>query len=1365
MPTMPMPDQNLMAKTLQAFGQHDYQAVAQRVYAMFPHVTILMMQIFLISIQRLGLDDEVAEFIKDRLPRLAPIPWAHALASLMLGLREPRDVFAMVSDEEQAAEFYLCLGSRLLTLGQVEAARQHFQNCLRVPGRHIEKLVAEDQMGWSSQQPELVSGERWRVVRASQEVRRLMSAGEIPKALEIAGAIYEQLAQMPTICVRERLAVIGNYASAQYEAGNDEASLALCNESLQLIERTHVSGLFDTSAPYSVLGFIHARRGNPDEAIALAQRALAERKSALGDKAPMVLTTLENLITLLNRFSMRDAATPYALEAMEILDASATGQVTADVEDQWARIARHLMQHGSPSQKEELSRKFIAFQTRAGLTGAQAEAQLLRFVEKSEPVGKAPADAPLNPSAQRESELREQVETFLRQQRYFEALQPAASLITLHRQDASLEPRSRARSFFLQSVTLLQTGDMQGTIEAAEESLRFWERQPPTPILAQLHDILGRAHRQVGDVAGALPHLRTAVELNENLQQPATQRVDALFALGGALIGLQKHAEARTWLEKAQKLSHEAGLPVSTRQIELLNALSVATLPESLAESEKLARAAVAAAHSLGEQLPPRLASMVQQNLAVSLMTQEKFADALQVLGGIEETVRSTFGEASPDFIHYLMVRGEAAVGAGERAGGEASLQRALQISQSMSPPDDQTISRIIISLARSRAAAGDHVGAVEIMLAIQPYRQRALAQFVALAGDVERRQYYNHFLKYELDFLLSAAAHAQAIPAVLALRLWEFVVRRKTISMEVMMLRHSSEVYREADRPLKQRLRDLRQQAATMEMQGPSRDADEANRYLADLYALRGQIASIEEQLGSSVWVRSHLLATLSVEARLLVARLQPCCSLVEFVRYRHIVDFRTGPIPESEAGDEAYLAFVVADSLGTVATVPLGATEPIDAAIRALRPGDGGRGLQFLGPAGGGDAARPASPIADDPILWLNNTIVVPLLAHIPRETEKLLLAPDSELNRLPFAALMDPRGKHVIDRFRISYIPSGRNLAEERRPPVAASAAVVIGDPDYDWNGSGDATMPTGSAGAGTPKGQGLGSDVLHGYSSFERLTASRAEAESVARILHVRPIMQRDAVKARLAEARSPLVLHIATHGYFLRSEAPEGLGVASGFHLEPVIAIAAEDAIGGRLSLRIQNPLLRSGLVLAGANAWLSHQPTSRDVGDGLLSAENVIGMDLEGTELVVLSACDTGLGDIRTGEGVLGLQRAFAIAGARTLIMSLWKVPDAVTCMLVEKFYASACVPGRTIDAALREAQLSIRMLRASEFLERWKHTEGANLGFGSAFRDMTNLPEDSYPFAHEAFWGGFVCMGDVSPLLARPNWVTHARS
>ena len=101
---------------------------------------------------------------------------------------------------------------------------------------------------------------------------------------------------------------------------------------------------------------------------------------------------------------------------------------------------------------------------------------------------------------------------------------------------------------------------------------------------------------------------------------------------------------------------------------------------------------------------------------------------------------------------------------------------------------------------------------------------------------------------------------------------------------------------------------------------------------------------------------------------------------------------------------------------------------------------------------------------------------------------------------------------------------------------------------------------------------------------------------------------------------------------------------------------------------GRFSgLSLENPLLRSGLVLAGGNTWLRHGNPPPEAEDGLLTAADVTGMDLTGTELVVLSACNTGLGEVRTGDGVFGLRRAFTLAGAKTLIMSLWSVPDEPT--------------------------------------------------------------------------------------------------
>src|SRR5262249_53556273 len=120
---------------------------------------------------------------------------------------------------------------------------------------------------------------------------------------------------------------------------------------------------------------------------------------------------------------------------------------------------------------------------------------------------------------------------------------------------------------------------------------------------------------------------------------------------------------------------------------------------------------------------------------------------------------------------------------------------------------------------------------------------------------------------------------------------------------------------------------------------------------------------------------------------------------------------------------------------------------------------------------------------------------------------------------------------------------------------------------------------------------------------------------------------------------------------------------------------------------------MENPMLRSGLALAGANTFLRGASPPAEAEDGLLTAEDVAGLDLLDTELVVLSACETGLGAVHLGEGVFGLRRAFIVAGAKTLVMSLWKVPDLATAFLMDRFYDNLLTRGLDRDLALSEAQ------------------------------------------------------------------------
>lgn len=189
--------------------------------------------------------------------------------------------------------------------------------------------------------------------------------------------------------------------------------------------------------------------------------------------------------------------------------------------------------------------------------------------------------------------------------------------------------------------------------------------------------------------------------------------------------------------------------------------------------------------------------------------------------------------------------------------------------------------------------------------------------------------------------------------------------------------------------------------------------------------------------------------------------------------------------------------------------------------------------------------------------------------------------------------------------------------------------------------------------------------------------------------------------KDSLEEELKAVRSPRILHLATHGFYFEQLRQPGVGTG----------------LEARL-LQSDNPLLRSGLVLAGANRWKDKSPEGVTLDDGWLTAEEAAMLDLRGTELVVLSACEAGLGDLRPGEGVYGLRRAFIYAGSRSVLATLEQIPDAESRQLMKPFY-SELAAGKSRVEALREAQLKL-------IAERRK--AGA---------------------AHPFFWANFVLIGD----------------
>jgi CHAT domain-containing protein len=314
-------------------------------------------------------------------------------------------------------------------------------------------------------------------------------------------------------------------------------------------------------------------------------------------------------------------------------------------------------------------------------------------------------------------------------------------------------------------------------------------------------------------------------------------------------------------------------------------------------------------------------------------------------------------------------------------------------------------------------------------------------------------------------------------------------------------------------------------------------------------------------------------------------------------------------------------------------------------------------------------------------------------------------LLISPDSQLNLIPFAALVDENNRYLVENYSITYLGSGRDLLRLQNPVASRSNPILLANPDYSNPGN-----PLASANRGNNTRRS--SDLAQ--IQFGALPGTLKEAEAIAPLLSgVQQLTGSQATENALKQVKSPRILHIATHGFFLEDVelvAPS-TGLSRSLWVEPDFSVTPRRRVTGNQ----ENPLLRSGLAMAGFNIRKSGDE------DGVLTAMEAAALNLWGTKLVVLSACETGVGDVANGEGVFGLRRAFVIAGAESQVLSLWKVDDEGTKDLMVNYYRRL-LQNEGRFSALREIQLE--MLRSEKY-------------------------------QHPYYWASFIPSGDWTPMGA----------
>ena len=417
---------------------------------------------------------------------------------------------------------------------------------------------------------------------------------------------------------------------------------------------------------------------------------------------------------------------------------------------------------------------------------------------------------------------------------------------------------------------------------------------------------------------------------------------------------------------------------------------------------------------------------------------------------------------------------------------------------------------------------------------------------------------------------------------------------------------------------------------------------------------------------------------------------------ALIDFLVYRH-----SQPDPNKKGkwiSADRLTAFVLKPGV-TIERLDLGPMAPIEKAIDQWR------------------ASYKKQPGKDHPGIELRRLLWLPLEKHVAG-AKTVIISPDGALGRLPFAALPGSKdGTYLLEDVALTVIPVPRLLPillDKKSETAKDLSLLLVGDVDFATAAAGKADVGTRVAATGTRSGErkqwkrlpGTKGEILVIRDAFEQRFADGK----------VKVLRGEQATQSSLRELASKYShLHLATHGFFAPPEVRS--------------ALAADDkdrlagSLFGEQGVKGFHPGLLSGLVFAGAN-----KPPAPGQGDGILTALEVAELDLGKVELAVLSACETGLGKVAAGEGILGLQRAFQVAGAKSVVASLWSVDDEATRKLMERFYENHWQKKMSKADALRQAQLA--MLRGE--LVRGAELEGEK---------NSRLP----PF----YWAAFVLSGD----------------
>ena len=866
-----------------------------------------------------------------------------------------------------------------------------------------------------------------------------------------------------------------------------------------------------------------------------------------------------------------------------------------------------------------------------------------------------------------------------------------------------------------------------GSTAAGVFSIRMAPAAPATAtdrLVQQWHTLQteGRLLERTGRYTDARVKFEQAVSVAESLaghEAPEVGRL--LFELAGNALETQDNQRYRTLYERADAIFE--GRPGDAVPYALAARSRLALLDERQGRSQKgdadLRQLVPLLEHELGPAHPWYLQSLVTlanvREDAGDLDRAEQIdRDALDVLGrtdqrgtileaqllnnlgdilrrrGADAQAESLFrqslaiGEAlrGPDSLFVATEVLNLGILARERKDYPAAIAlytRALSIRERLLGRDDATLAGPLTNLANVFRATGNDAKALETHFrALRLWEKSSgpngrdtllaagnIARTYAGMGDVENALMFQRradaILEAQMGFYVAIGSERQKLAFVrtqaertdrtISLHLRQAPERADAARLAALVLLQRkgrvqdamTDLYASvrqrlstpADRALIDDLKETNAALARVAFGGPP-GGEEARESLAAMEARREQIETVLSDRSSEFRADIRPVTLEAVQA------VMPSDAvLLEFAVFH---PFDPGAESNRDAyGPPHYAAYVVHKD-GPPVGFDLGAVADIDPLVSRLRAA-----LRNPSDAGFATAGRE-----------LDERIMQPLRASL-HGAGRLLVSPDGALNLVPFEALIDEHGRFLIERYATTYVTSGRDLVRMQTRRAPAGRPVIVADPLFGEPARPGRPAERARSGAAQRSVIG-GNEIARLY--FAPLSGSAIEGAAIRSLFPDATLLTgKRATKANLERLSGPGILHIASHGFFL-DDALEASGA-------------------------MQNPLLRSGLALAGANR---RDPVE---GGGILTALEAAGLDLRGTGLVTLSACDTGSGVVLNGEGVYGLRRAFTLAGAESLVMTLWPVDDGVARNTMVAYY-TRLRRGAGRGDALRLAKLAM---------------------------------------------------------------------